>query len=171
IEKVANSEVDRNDFITKAPYDPEQMYQELLGIVKNLSDVYIQKLLLNILEDQEISRRLKLWQAGKTIHHAYQSGLLEHILSCANLAVNLSPVYKCNENYVVAGAILHDICKIYELTDGMNVEYTEEGKLVGHLVKGVELVDRFSYRIENFPYNLKLHLKHILLSHHRSEEH
>src|SRR5690606_11068578 len=94
------------------------------------------------------------------------SGLLKLVLSGANLAVTRSPIYQCNVNYVVAGAILHDICKIYELTDGMNVEYTEEGKLVGHLVKALEVVDRFSYRIENFPYNLKLHLKHILLSHH-----
>lgn len=166
LEKISSEAVDKNDFIVKAKEDPDKMYAQLLEVVQSLSDVYIKKLLLNILEDQEIARRLKIWQAGKTIHHAYQSGLLEHILSCANLARTLSPLYLCNENYVVAGAILHDICKIYELTDGMNVEYTEEGKLVGHLVKAVELVDRFSYRIENFPYNLKLHLKHILLSHH-----
>ena len=66
----------------------------------------------------------------------------------------------------MAGAILHDLCKIYELTDDINVEYTEEGKLVGHLVKGLEVVDRFSYRMKEFPYQMKLHLKHILLSHH-----
>ena len=166
IQKLDEKEVDKSDFIAKAKTDPEVMFQELLGIIEGLTDVYIKKLLLNIVSDQEIQRRLKLWQAGKSIHHAYQSGLLEHILSCANLAVTLSPIYQCNVNYVVAGAILHDICKIYELTDGMNVEYTEEGKLVGHLVKALEVVDRFSYRIENFPYNLKLHLKHILLSHH-----
>lgn len=170
LEKVEANEIDKSDFIVKAKVDPEIMYKELLLLVEGLTDVYIKKLLLNIIQDQEIARRLKLWQAGKSIHHAYQSGLLEHILSCANLAVTLSPVYQCNVNYVVAGAILHDICKIHELTDGMNVEYTEEGKLVGHLVKGVELVDRFSYRIENFPYNLKLHLKHILLSHHGEYE-
>ena len=75
-----------------------------------------------------------------------------------------------NENYVVAGCILHDLCKIYELTDGLNVEYTEEGKLVGHLVKGLEIVDRFSYRIKNFPHYTKMHLKHILLAHHGEYE-
>ena len=71
------------------------------------------------------------------------------------LAVHLSPIYKVNTNYVVAGAILHDLCKIYELTDDINVEYTEEGKLVGHLVKGTEILDRFSYRIKDFPYQMK----------------
>jgi len=155
-----------DDFIMKSNNDPEKMYGELLTIVKNLDDYYIRELILNIITDDEISRRLKTWQAGKTIHHAYKSGLLEHILSCSNLAVYLSPHYKVNVNYVVAGTILHDLCKIYELTDGVNIEYTEEGKLVGHLVKILEIIDRFSYRIKDFPYQLKLHLKHIMLSHH-----
>lgn len=166
IEKIEKSQINMDDFILKATRDPEDMYRDLLDIVSNLTDVYIKELLENILNDNEISRRLKTWQAGKTIHHAYQSGLLEHVLSCSNLAVSLSSVYNCNVNYVVAGAILHDLCKIYELTDGLNVEYTEEGKLIGHLVKALEVVDRFSYRIKDFPYQTKTHLKHILLSHH-----
>ncbi len=75
-----------------------------------------------------------------------------------------------NDNYVVAGCILHDLCKIYELTDGINVEYTEEGKLVGHLVKGLEIVDRYAYKIKNFPHYTKMHIKHILLAHHGEYE-
>ena len=166
IESIEAKEIDKDDFILKAMQDPEQMYKDLLEIVGKLKDVYIRNLLTNVLKDKEIARRLKMWQAGKSIHHAYQSGLLEHILSCTQLGLSLSKHYKVNENYVVAGCILHDLCKVYELTDGMTVDYTEEGKLVGHLVKGVELVDRFSYKIKNFPHQMKLHLKHILLSHH-----
>lgn len=166
INAVDQSLVNMDDFVVKASSSPEKMFSELMQIVENLDDVYIKDLLTSILNDPEINRRLKLWQAGKSIHHAYQSGLLEHVLSCASLAVSLSSHYKVNTNYVVAGAILHDLCKIYELTDGFNVEYTEEGKLVGHLVKALEIVDRFTYRIKNFPYQTKMHLKHILLSHH-----
>jgi 3'-5' exoribonuclease len=169
-EVVDASALNLDDFIQKSSHDPEAMYSELLAIIENLTDVYIKELLENIIKDEEIARRLKMWQAGKTIHHAYQSGLLEHILSCTQLAVSLSPHYKVNVNYVVAGAILHDLCKIYELSDGVNVEYTEEGKLVGHLVKILEIIDRFSYRIKDFPYQLKLHLKHIMLSHHGEYE-
>lgn len=170
ITKVNQDQVDMDDFVMKAKADPEEMFKALTNIVEDLTDVYIKELLKNILGDAEISRRLKTWQAGKSIHHAYQSGLLEHILSCSQLGVILSKHYQVNVNYVVAGCILHDLCKIYELTDGVNVEYTEEGKLVGHLVKGLEIVDRFSYRIKNFPYQLKLHLKHILLAHHGEYE-
>ncbi len=166
ISEVSKDSVNVDDFVMKASRSVEEMYSELCELVNQLTDVYIRDLLKSILEDHEIARRLKKWQAGKTIHHAYQGGLLEHILSCSQLAVHLSKFYQVNENYVVAGAILHDLCKIYELTDDINVEYTEEGKLVGHLVKGLEVVDRFAYRIKDFPYQLKTHLKHILLSHH-----
>jgi len=165
-EKVDQENVNLDDFILKANTDPEVMFNELNEIVKRLDDVYIRELLQNILGDEEIARRLKLWQAGKSIHHAYRSGLLEHVLSCTKLADDLSPHYGVNKNYVVAGCILHDLCKIYELSDGINVEYTEEGKLVGHLVKILEIIDRFSYRMKDFPYQTKLHLKHIMLSHH-----
>lgn len=170
IQKVPGSEVNEDDFVMKASQNPEVMYKDLLAIVDGLTDVYIRDLLRSIITDGETARRLKTWQAGKSIHHAYKSGLLEHILSCSYLALNLSRHYRVNENYVVAGCILHDLCKIYELTDGMNVEYTEEGKLVGHLVKGLEIVDRFSYKIKNFPHYMKMHLKHILLAHHGEYE-
>lgn len=168
--KLDEGQFDREDYIQKAGSAPEKMYQELIEIVESLEEVYIKDLLLSVLHDPEIARRLKIWQAGKSIHHAYQSGLLEHILSCTKLAVILSPHYKVNRSYVVAGCVLHDICKIYELTEGPVVDYTEEGKLVGHLVKGLEVVDEHAFKIKNFPYNMKLHLKHILLSHHGEYE-
>lgn len=170
LEKFPESEVNLSDFQMAARENPEEMYKRLLGIVDALTDVYIRDLLRSIVTDGEIARRLKTWQAGKSIHHAYKSGLLEHILSCSELALTLSKHYRVNENYVVAGCILHDLCKIYELTDGLNVEYTEEGKLVGHLVKGLEIVDRYAYRIKNFPHYTKMHLKHILLAHHGEYE-
>lgn len=159
-----------DDFTPKSSEAPEKMMGELIQIVNNLDEIYIRDLLLAILHEPEINRRLKIWQAGKSVHHAYRSGLLEHILSCTNLAVTLSKHYGVNTSYVVAGTILHDMCKIYELTEGPVVDYTEEGKLIGHLVKGLELVDHYSAKIKNFPHNQKMHIKHILLSHHGEYE-
>ena len=170
ISKLEENQFKREDYIQKAGTAPEKMFLELTAIVNSLEEIYIRDLLLAVLNDYEIARRLKIWQAGKSIHHAYQSGLLEHILSCSKLAVTLSPHYKVNRSYVVAGCILHDLCKIYELTEGPVVDYTDEGKLVGHLVKGLEIVDHFAGKIKNFPHGVKTHLKHILLSHHGEYE-
>jgi 3'-5' exoribonuclease len=164
--KVDAKTVKSEDFIVRANLPADRMYAELMGIVRELDDPYIGQLLDQVLQDDEIKRRLMLWQAGKSVHHAYQAGLLEHILSCAHLAFNLSDHYRVNKNYVVAGAILHDLAKVYELTEGPLTDYTEEGKLIGHLIKGIELLDRFCYRIKNFPYPIRMHLKHLLVSHH-----
>lgn len=154
------------DFIMKSGFSADDMYGQLLGLVQELEDVYIRDLLLLILQDPTIAEPLKVFSAGKSIHHAYQSGLLEHILSCTQLAKILAAHYQLRESFVIAGAILHDLGKIYELTGGANVEYTDEGKLVGHLVKGSELVEAYAQKIPRFPEDCKMHLKHVLLSHH-----
>ena len=161
---------DFSDFVTTSDKASAEMKDELMNVVNGLDDYYIKKLLTLTLNDPTISERLDSWGAGKSIHHAYQGGLLEHILSCSKLALNLSEHYNVNRNYVVAGAILHDLCKVFELTGGPVADYTLEGKLVGHLVKGVELIERFSRKIPDFPYDLKLHLKHIVVSHHGEAE-
>ncbi len=166
IGKIDHREVDKSDFTPKSTGSADLMMEELLKLVADLDDVYIRDLLQNILFDAEIARRLKSWYAGKSIHHAYESGLLEHVLSCTRLAAHLSSQYKVNRNYVVAGAVLHDLCKIYELSEGPLVDYTDEGKLIGHLIKATELVDHFASKIRGFPNSIKIQLKHIVVSHH-----
>ncbi|MCK5882361.1 MAG: HD domain-containing protein [Bacteriovoracaceae bacterium] len=170
ITKLSPEDVQVEEFVPKSKTSPDIMFDELDGIIDSLNDVYIKDLLKAIVHDGEIQRRLKLWAAGKSIHHAYQGGLLEHILGCTKLAVSLCEFYPVNRNYVIAGTVLHDLCKIYELTDGAMVEYTEEGKLVGHLIGVVELFDRYAAKIPHFPHTVKLHLKHILVSHHGEYE-
>lgn len=170
ISKLNEDQYELDHYIKKSNSAPLKMYDQLIEIVSSLEEVYVKELLLAVLNDYEIKRRLLVWQAGKSIHHAYQSGLLEHILSCTILGNTLSVHYNANRSYVIAGCIMHDLCKIYELTEGPTVDYTEEGKLIGHLVKSLEILDHFAGKIEHFPYTQKLHLKHILLSHHGEYE-
>lgn len=163
---VALDDINSGDFERSSSNSSEEMFNQLLEIIEGLEDIYLRELLKKILFDHDIKERLMIWPAGKTIHHAYKGGLLEHILSCTQLSVHLSAHYHVNKSYVVAGAVLHDLCKIYEITKGPVVEYTDEGKLIGHLVKALEIVDHFSSQMDQFPYSVKMHLKHILLSHH-----
>ncbi len=163
---VAKEEVNLQNYLVKSQRPGELMLSELKELAQKIEDRYLNQLIANILNDAEIARRLCSWQAGKSIHHAYEGGLIEHILSCTQLAVQLSSHYQVNSSYVIAGTILHDLCKIYELTDGLNVDYTEEGKLIGHVVKCLEIIDSFAAQIPSFPHSIKTHLKHIVLSHH-----
>lgn len=173
IKEIYKEETDKlslEDYQVKSEISSDKMLKELEAIIFELSDVYIKDLLSLLINDPDIRNRLRTWYAGKSIHHAYEAGLLEHILSCTKLAIHLSPIYNVNKNYVVAGAIMHDLCKIYELSSGPVVEYTTEGKLVGHLTSSIELMNRFIDKIKGFPYQTKLHLQHILLSHHGAYE-
>ncbi|MEI8346421.1 MAG: HD domain-containing protein [Pseudomonadota bacterium] len=166
INKISPDEINKEDFLTTSSTAPEKMFEELVAIVESMEDVYLKVLVKNIIFDPEIERRLKSWPAGRSIHHPYAGGLLEHLLSCTRLGNHLAPFYNLNRNFVIAGTALHDLGKIYELSDGELVDYTEEGKLIGHLLKGLEVVDRFSMKIPNFPANTRMHLKHILAAHH-----
>jgi 3'-5' exoribonuclease len=105
------------------------------------------------------------------MHHVYLGGLLEHSLAVAGLANDVSQRYPdLNRDLLVVGALLHDVGKVAELRYQRSFEYTDAGKLLGHIVIGVELVEEKLRTLQNFPQELAIHLKHLLLSHHGQYE-
>jgi len=105
------------------------------------------------------------------MHHVYLGGLLDHSLSVAKLAEDLSRHYPdIDRDLLVVGALLHDIGKVAELRYSRSFEYTDAGKLLGHIVMGVELVEEKIRVLDNFPTQLAMLLKHLLLSHHGQYE-
>ena len=109
--------------------------------------------------------------AAKTMHHVYLGGLLEHSLCVAALADDVSRRYPdLNRDLLVVGALLHDVGKVAELRYQRSFEYTDAGKLLGHIVIGVEMVEEKLRAMQDFPPDLAVHLKHLLLSHHGQYE-
>ncbi len=109
--------------------------------------------------------------AAKAMHHVYLGGLLEHSLAVAVLANDISQRYPdINRDLLVVGALLHDVGKVAELRYQRSFEYTDAGKLLGHIVIGVELVEEKLRLQKDFPRELAIHLKHLLLSHHGQYE-
>ena len=109
--------------------------------------------------------------AAKTMHHVYLGGLLEHSLAVASLAADICQRYPgLNRDLLVVSALLHDIGKITELRYQRSFDYTDAGKLLGHIVIGVEMVEEKLRHLESFPLALAVHLKHLLLSHHGQYE-
>jgi len=110
--------------------------------------------------------------AAKGIHHAYAGGLLEHCLSMARLADMLAGHYEgIDRSLLIAGALLHDIGKVDELAMEIGVvEYTDRGRLKGHLVIGSEMVAAAAARISDFPPDLLVQVQHLILSHHGRQE-
>jgi 3'-5' exoribonuclease len=146
-------------------------FSELVSLIEKVHDGHVRALLLSFLEDAELAALLRRAPAAKAIHHAYAGGLIDHILSCVKLAHRLCDHYpQADRDLVVAGAFLHDIGKTKELSFEKKVDYSDEGRLVGHLVMTAQWIHERAKRIEGFPAALEHHLVHIVLSHHGSLE-
>ena len=126
-------------------------------------------LLETIVSEQEA--RLRVWPAALTVHHAYRSGLLEHLLKVAEVGVAVAAAYGADRDFVIAGAILHDIGKLEELDYDLATTYSLEGNLLGHITIGVRMLNDAARRIEGFPRDVLARLAHLVVSHHGSRDH
>ena len=161
-------------FFKSSKNDIESMYSDLKNVLKeNLTDEYIIRLVDKFLEDENYVKLLKTLPAAKSVHHAYIGGLLEHTLSMLKIGTFLAEHYKkyVIKDVLLAAIFLHDAGKIEELKIKNNVtEYSDEGRLLGHIVLGSSAVDRKISEINGFPENLKLILIHSIISHHGEME-
>jgi 3'-5' exoribonuclease len=158
------------DCIASAPRPIDEMWAELQGVLQSIRDPHLRVLLARIAQDHE--GQLREWPAAMTVHHAYRGGFLEHVLKIAEVGRGIARAYGANEDLVVAGALLHDIGKLQELSyvPGATA-YTRDGNLLGHIAQGLVLVRDATREIAGFPDDLRAHLEHLVLSHHGSREH
>ena len=154
-----------------SPYDREAMFKELESYRAKVKDPFVAKLLASFFEEAAFVKEFKTHTAAKSMHHAAVGGLLEHTLGVVRLADTFSDLYpKLDRDLMIAGAMLHDIGKLYEMGGFISTEYTAAGRLLGHIVIGSELVGKACDKIEGFPENVKLQLQHIIVSHHGKQE-
>ncbi len=168
IELVPDVDVVLSDFLPSSKIDPEIMYVDMMALIKtHVSDPDVKRLLFAIFEDQEIAAKYKKSPAAKSMHHVFIGGLLEHALGLSRLAIDVCKHYPhIDLSYVIAGCLLHDAGKIDELGQDRNFEYTDDGRLLGHLIIGIEMVTRFAAKLENFPKRTEQLVKHLIASHH-----
>ena len=164
---MTDSEVDFTDFFPASKCDPTVMWGELRGHVNGISNPHVRGLLDAILDDEEIARRFRIAPAAKQIHHAFLSGLLEHVLSLCRLSKQVSPLYPFIDcDLMIAGCVLHDLGKIWELSYDRGFSYTAEGQLLGHMTIGLRIVADKLRAFPDFPAPLRTLIEHIIISHH-----
>ncbi|HEX5068917.1 MAG TPA: HD domain-containing protein [Vicinamibacterales bacterium] len=152
------------DCIRCAPRPVDDMWAELLGRVDSISDPHLRRLLRTLVNRH--ADRLRVWPAARSVHHAYRSGLLEHILSIMSVVAFLADQYSARRDLLLAGALLHDIGKLQELSYETSTDYTVEGNLVGHIVLGVGMLRDAARELGDVPAELLIELEHLILSHH-----
>lgn len=154
-------------FLETTSRDTSQMLSELKDLAARIKNRHLRDLVDAFLADHGFISRFKKAPAAKVFHHSYLGGLLEHTLSVSELAVMAAEHYPdLDGDLLLAGAILHDIGKIEELSFERNIDYSDQGRLVGHIVLGVMMLEERLNPIKDFPPELAMRLKHLILSHH-----
>jgi len=154
-------------FLESTLEDPSKMMRSLREILRGVQDVNLKGLIDSFLGDRKFVARFKKAPAAKSFHHSYLGGLLEHTLSVCQMAIQVAAHYpQLNRDLLITSAFLHDIGKIKELGYDLQIDYTDEGRLVGHVVLSVTMVDEKLKGLNAFPEPLAIRLKHLILSHH-----
>ena len=174
--KADPARVDEAEFHVLSNESIGQLLVQLRQFVDSISNVQLKSLACFYLDNDELTSKLSQAPAGVKNHHAYQGGLLHHVVSLMELVDVVAPKYPdVDRDLVLIGVLLHDLSKIDELSYQKGFEYTDEGQLVGHLVMGVELLgkmirDREAANSDVFLNDLAIQLKHLIVSHHGEYE-
>jgi 3'-5' exoribonuclease len=156
--------------------DINQMFEELSKIMRSMSHPAMLALAESYLTDEEMMSKFRYAPAAMNLHHAWIGGLLEHTLQLLKLAESMLPCYpQLSRDIVLMGLFLHDLGKTAELTWERGFEYTTDGNLIGHIVRGAIWL-QFKAAVAAKQSGLKLPqdalrvLQHIIISHHGNPE-
>ena len=150
--------------------DINKLSEKLFNYMDGIKNSYLKQLLSKIFDDKEFFTRFAQAPAAKTWHHNYIGGLLEHTISVASICEFATHLYKIDKDLLITGALLHDIGKVLEYSIKPTIEFTAEGRLVGHIPLGDHILSTKSAEIDNFPPDLLFKLRHLVLSHHGEYE-
>jgi 3'-5' exoribonuclease len=167
IRKAEPEEYSLEDLVPHTERNIEELKKRLLEYVAVVRNPWIKQLLEEVLDDPRVVGKYERAPAAMTMHHAYVGGLLEHVVSLCGLCRVMAAHYpELDVDLLTAGAVLHDVGKIEEMSFTRAVQYTTEGELLGHILIGYDFLSRKMDSIDGFPVELKVLILHIIASHH-----
>lgn len=159
--------VNPEDFLPATDMDVDQLYERLVKITRTFTTPWLKRLFEAFWQDENFVACFKKAPAAKRMHHAYLGGLMVHCLSMAVLADKIASHYNgLDRDLLIAGAILHDIGKLREFDYTAAIDYSDEGRLLSHIVIGLEMLDAKLREISDVPREHANLLKHMIVSHH-----
>lgn len=166
---------DLEHLLPSTTFDVEEMFAEVKTIMGSMQSAHLRALAEAYFRDPKIMGCFKQAPAAQSLHHAFLGGLLEHTLSLLRLAEAVVPLYpKISRDIVLMGLFLHDLGKCVELTWMTGFDYSDEGRLVGHVGRGLVWLNVKALQLAEAGTPLPpqcLHvLEHIILSHHGEPE-
>lgn len=159
---------DPADIVPAGTRDATELVGQLRRLVASISTPSLAAVVRSVFGDVEFMARFKQSPASQSYHHAYLGGLLEHTVSVARLCRGLAELYPhVDADLLMAGALLHDIGKVDELDFATGIGYTDDGRMIGHVVLGERRVNAAIRSLgDAVPHDIATRLSHVLLAHH-----
>ncbi len=163
--------VERSKLIPSSEHPVDEMRRHLRRLIEGIEQPELRSFLRRFFDDPEISEAYFEAPAGKLWHHAYLGGLAEHSLTLAEILLKIAEIYPAaNRDLLVAGALLHDIGKIEEYKWDVTIDFTDRGRLIGHIVIGQSILERFREKNREVPQDIWDQVIHLVLSHQGTKE-
>jgi 3'-5' exoribonuclease len=167
IRSASHGEYDIRDMLPSSKKDPEEMLNAMRTYIDQINNPHLSALVDAFYGNDDFLQLFIQAPAARRIHHAYIHGLLEHTLELLDLADTVLTLYpQIDSDLLLAGILLHDVGKVREYSWELDIDYTNEGRLVGHIVMADEMIAEAIRQIADFPETLALTLRHMVLSHH-----
>ncbi|MDQ7798251.1 MAG: OB-fold nucleic acid binding domain-containing protein [Candidatus Edwardsbacteria bacterium] len=171
IRKCERSEYDLAEILASSAFTRSELEASLRSELAGVKNPSLAKLLKLFFDDQDFMRDFLDAPAAKLWHHGWIGGLAEHTVAVCRLARGGLKNYQLlDPDLLITGCLLHDIGKIREFTVSTFVDYSDDGRLMGHIVLGDQMLLERMAKIKDFPRELAKRLRHILLSHHGEKE-
>ena len=162
-------EDDITNLLPKGNFNEQEYITRLQNLIKTVRNPGLRALLETIFSGNLYDKFI-MNPAGMRMHHAYIGGLLQHSVDVAGIAIALAEqIGNVDKDLVVAGALLHDIGKLREISSQIGFPYTNEGRLLGHIAMSIIIVQEAAAKLK-LPSARLEQLQHILLSHHGDNE-
>lgn len=171
IQKLDNimPEDDISNLVPTGAFDLDLYRKKLENLINGVKTPTLRTLLKKIFSGKFYDDFCKN-PAGTKLHHAYLGGLLQHSVDVTELAVSMADtIGNADKDLVTAGALLHDIGKVREISAGMGFPYTTEGRLMGHITMSALMVREAALELK-LPVSSLNQLEHVILSHHGDQE-
>jgi len=158
---------DYSDYLPQSKENLDELMQKTFSKIDSIENYHLKNLLKSFFDDPEFAEKFKRAPAATKVHQPYLGGLLEHTCNLVRICETIYDIYKeIDHDFLITMAMLHDIGKVREYAYEKTIEQTDEGKLLGHIAIGLEMIDQKIKSLDNFPQDLALMIKHTLLSHH-----
>ena len=155
------------DFLPVAYRDRDELDGFLEHLAGEVYDRDYKRLLDAFLRDDAFRAEFRRSPCTRSGHHAYLGGLLEHTVAVGTLATELRTLHpRLNSDLVICAALLHDIGKTREFSLSAEISLSDEGRLIGHVTLGVEMIGERTARVGGIAREKMLALTHCVLTHH-----